>query len=159
MIFMTACWFLWTWRNKTKFEVDFKWPLDHVRVILNYSKDIEDSNYHHLHQIHHIKEIVYIHWMKCREGWIKLNKDNVCRRNHETSGCEGLFRNDDGWWIKGYTNKIDSCDALHAQMWGLYLSLDMARQDRISHLIVESDSKITVDMILDKCNMWWVRHL
>jgi len=37
------------------------------------------------------------------------------------SGCGGLFRDSNGRWIKGYTKKIGACDALHAEIWGLYL--------------------------------------
>jgi hypothetical protein len=42
------------------------------------------------------------------------------------SGCGGLFRNSNGRWTKGYAKKIGSCDVFHAEMWGLYLGLDMA---------------------------------
>jgi ribonuclease HI len=36
-------------------------------------------------------------------------------------------------------------------MWGIYLGLDMAWRENITHFIVESDSKIIVDMINDCC--------
>ncbi|MCI32919.1 ribonuclease H protein [Trifolium medium] len=38
-------------------------------------------------------------------------------------------------------------------MWGLYLGLDMAWRDHISCLIVESDSKLLIDMIMGNCNI------
>jgi hypothetical protein len=37
------------------------------------------------------------------------------------------------------------CDAFHAKLWGVYLGL------RIPQLIVESDSKILINMITDNC--------
>jgi len=43
------------------------------------------------------------------------------------------------------------CDAFHAEIWGMYLGLDMAWRDT-THLIVDNDSKILVDMITENCN-------
>ncbi|RHN63570.1 putative ribonuclease H-like domain-containing protein [Medicago truncatula] len=37
-------------------------------------------------------------------------------------------------------------------MWGMYLGLDMAWRENTTHIIVESDSKILVDMITENCN-------
>jgi hypothetical protein len=34
-------------------------------------------------------------------------------------------------------------------MWGMYLGLNFTWKEHISHLIVESDSKILIDMIMD----------
>ncbi|GAU24368.1 hypothetical protein TSUD_390770 [Trifolium subterraneum] len=75
--------------------------------------------------------------------------DGASKNGGEVAGCGGLFRDSDGRWIKGYTKKIGTCDALHVEMWGLYLGLDMAWREHFSHLIVESDSKILIDMISD----------
>jgi len=38
-------------------------------------------------------------------------------------------------------------------MWGLYLGLDMAWREGISHLIIESDSKVLIDMVTDNCKI------
>ncbi|GAU47866.1 hypothetical protein TSUD_404370 [Trifolium subterraneum] len=92
-------------------------------------------------------------WTKPPDGWIKLNSDGACKGNNGISGCRGLFRNSDGRWIKGYTKKIESCGSFHAEMWGLYLGLDMAWRDHISYLIVESDSKLLIDMITGNCTI------
>jgi len=122
-------------------------------VIQNYSKNIEERTYQHLHRNPQNKEIIHIGWKKPPEGWIKLNIDGAFKGSNEASGCGGLFRNLDGRWIKGYIKKIGSCDALHAEMWGVYLGLEMAWRDHIPQLIVESDSKLLIDMITYKCNL------
>jgi len=44
------------------------------------------------------------------------------------------------------------CDSFHAEMWGMYLGLDLAWRETTTHLIMESDSKILVDMITENCN-------
>ncbi|MCI25003.1 ribonuclease H protein, partial [Trifolium medium] len=86
------------------------------------------------------------------EGWIKLNSDDACKENNNISWYGDLFRNLDGRWIKGYA-KIGSCNSFHAEMWGLYLDLDMALRYHISYLIVESHSKLLIDMITVNCNI------
>jgi len=97
-----------------------------------------------------VKDTIYIGWKRPQEGWIKLNSDGACKDLGHISGCGGIFRDADGKWIKGYTKKIGACDALHAEMWGLYLGMEMAWREHIDHLIVESDSKILINMISDK---------
>jgi hypothetical protein len=38
-------------------------------------------------------------------------------------------------------------------MWGLYPGLDMAWRESLSHLIVESDSMVFIDMVTNNCNI------
>jgi ribonuclease HI len=47
--------------------------------------------------------------------------------------------------------KIGVCDALHAKMWGLYLGLELAWRDGVSHLCLEGDSKLLIDMVTNNC--------
>ncbi|MCI33761.1 receptor-like kinase, partial [Trifolium medium] len=60
----------------------------------------------------------------------------------EVLGCGGLFHDSDGHWIKGYFKNIGACNALNA---------DMVWRERISHLIVESNFKILIDMVSYNC--------
>jgi len=83
----------------------------------------------------------------------ELNCDGACKGNGEHAGCDGLLRQSNGTWIKGFSRKIGACDALHAEMWGLYLGLDMTWREGISHLIVESDSKVLIDMVTNNCKI------
>jgi ribonuclease HI len=49
--------------------------------------------------------------------------------------------------MKSYFKKIGVCDAFHVELWGMYLCLDMAWKERIPQLIVESDSKILINIV------------
>ena len=55
----------------------------------------------------------------------KLNGDSACKGGGESSSCGGLFRSSDGRWLKGYIRKVGVCDALHVELWGMYLGLEM----------------------------------
>jgi hypothetical protein len=79
-----------------------------------------------LHRNVNHKETIYVNWKKPLDEWIKLNSDGAPKGGGDTSRCGGLFRNYDGRWIKGYIKKIGACDALHDEMWGMYLDLDLA---------------------------------
>jgi ribonuclease HI len=144
---MTTCWFLWKWRNKSIFEDDFQQPNNPILAIHNFTRGMDLCSTQLPHPNIQRKETIYIGWKKPPEGWIKLNSDGACKRGGESSGCGGLFRNSDGRWIKGYFKKIGVCDAFHAELWGMYLGLDMAWKERIPQLIVESDSKILIDIV------------
>jgi ribonuclease HI len=98
-----------------------------------------------------MKETIYIGWKSPFEHWIKLNSDGACKGSGEYSGCGDLFRDSKGRWINGYIRKIGVYDALHAEMWGMYLRLEMAWREHISQLIVESDSKILIDIVTENC--------
>jgi ribonuclease HI len=67
-------------------------------------------------------------------------------------GCGGLIQDSNGTCLKGYVRKIGSCDTLHIEMWGMHIGMNLARRQWITHLQVESDSKVLVDMVIENCN-------
>ncbi|GAU30478.1 hypothetical protein TSUD_18580 [Trifolium subterraneum] len=69
------------------------------------------------------KDTIFIGWNQPQEGWIKLNCDGTHKSSTNMSGCEGLFRDSN------------------------------ARRQGITHLQVESDSKVLVDMVTKQCNV------
>jgi len=96
----------------------------------------------------------YFHWLEdTPEGWVKLNCDGVHKSSVSLSGCGGLLRDSNVNCLNNYARKIGSCDALHVEMWGMYIGVDMARRQGITHLQVESDSKVLVNMVTGKCNI------
>jgi len=52
--------------------------------------------------------------------------------------------------LKATRKKIGTCDALCAEMWGMYLGMQLAWRQGFHNLQVESDSKTLVDMITRK---------
>ncbi|MCI18492.1 non-LTR retroelement reverse transcriptase [Trifolium medium] len=97
-------------------------------------------------------DTIYIGWKCPHEGWIKLNCDGAHKSLVNLSGCGGLLRDSSGTCLNSYARKISSCDALHAEMWGMYIGMDLTRRQGITHLQVESDSKVLVHMVTGNCN-------
>lgn len=99
---MTICWNLW------------KRPSNLVLVIKKIVKDIEDCKMEPQFKGALTRDTICIGWKRPQEGWIKLNFDDACKDKGAIARCSGLLR--DSNWIKGYVKKIDSCDALTAEM-------------------------------------------
>ena len=60
--FMTTCWYLRNWRNKSIFEIGFQRPCNPTLLIQKFTREIED-NTELVHKSPHQKETVYIGWV------------------------------------------------------------------------------------------------
>jgi ribonuclease HI len=126
---------------------------EHIKKLtfLKILKTVEDIVKYTQHPLNiHQSNTVFIGWKSPQDGWIKLNCDGAYKDSLGLAGCGGLFRNSEGRWIKGYARKIGTCDALSAEMWGMYLRMQLAWRYGFHQLHVESDSKTLVDMITGK---------
>ena len=61
-----------------------------------------------------------------------------------------LIRDSCGKWIKGYMRYIGISTSIIAEFWALRDSLTLASQLGITHLAVELDAKVVVDLILSR---------
>ncbi|GAU10638.1 hypothetical protein TSUD_421140, partial [Trifolium subterraneum] len=152
-IFMVACWHIWTWRNKSIFEEGFQRPNDPSQAILKMVTEIDRYGHTLPNERYRQLETIYIGWKHPQGEWIKLNCDGAYKESMGLAGCGGLFRDSNGRWLKGYAQKIGACDALHAEMWGMYTGMQMARRQGFTHIIVESDSKLLIDMVTGSCKL------
>ena len=65
-------------------------------------------------------------------------------------GGEGLIRDSCGRWIKGYMRYFGINTSIIAEFWALRDGLTLASQLGITHLAVELDAKVVVDLILSR---------
>jgi len=64
-----------------------------------------------------------------------------------------LFWDSDDQWLKEYTQKIGACDTLKVKMWGIYTWVQITRRQGYINLIVETDSKFFIDMVIESCKL------
>ncbi|MCH79341.1 ribonuclease H protein, partial [Trifolium medium] len=117
------------------------------------SMEIDRCVHTHLDGWTHRNDIIFIGWKQPQEGWFKLNCDGAHKSSIHLSGCGGLLRNNNGICVSSFARKIGSCDALQAEVWGMYIEMDLARRRGITHIQVESDSKVLVDMVTGNCKV------
>ncbi|KAF7816991.1 ribonuclease H [Senna tora] len=103
IIFSTACSFIWEWRNKLINNEDFRYPTSPHSSIITAARAQNKALGNPLSRVDVDPHCEKALWKVPERGWIKVNIDGaVCRRNM-VAGCGGLFRNDDGKWLHGFT--------------------------------------------------------
>ena len=98
-----------------------------------------------------------VHWCRPMAGCFKLNVDGASRGNPGHSGGGGIIRNHRGEMIKAFSNYYGVCTNMVAEFRaleeGLFLAIELGLE--LSELVVESDSKVLVEMLKkSKCDQW-----
>lgn len=124
--FMVTAWFLWQWYNKSIFEEGFRRPHNYVETITNYVADITNTSllHHHNYRI----DTALVRWNCPANGWFMLNIDGASKGDATDAGCGGLLRDATGRWIKGFARRIETCTTLLADMWRMWIGVEMAYQ-------------------------------
>jgi len=68
--------------------------------------EIEIFEYTRLTRRRRQKETIYIGWKHPHKEWIKLNCDEAYKGSMNIAGCGVIFRDLDGQWLQGYTQRI-----------------------------------------------------
>jgi hypothetical protein len=50
--------------------------------------------------------------------------------------CGEFYRDSNDRRLKGNTQRIGTCDALHAKMWGMYRGVQIAREQGFNYIII-----------------------
>lgn len=79
--------------------------------------------------------------------WVKGNIDGSVRRELG----EGIFRNDFGQWVGGFSSNIGSSSVLMAELWGIFTDLQLAWDMKFTKFWVESDSEVAVRLVVKGC--------
>ena len=101
--------------------------------------------------IHVAKNIYKIKYLTFKRPYKHFN-NNRCVLPWVIQGRQGggLIRDSYGRWIKGYMRYIGITTSIIAEFWALRDGLTLASQLGITHLAVELDAKVVVDLILSR---------
>lgn len=86
-------------------------------------------------------------WAKPPAGWLKLNVDGSVAVTSGQAGCGGVLRDHQGCWKGGFMYKIGTCSVAEGEEWGVLQGLCMASRLGVRKLILECDSKTTIDIL------------
>lgn len=90
-----------------------------------------------------------ISWKKPEPCWCKVNTDGMVL-DTALSGCGGVIKGDQGEWLRGFSCKLESCNAKIAEMWGILEGMKLAWETGFKKVIVESDAEQVVGEINTK---------
>lgn len=129
---------MWTWRYISIFDDEFHRPMIQTHEIIKMAKEIERWKVHHLTGRPQQMDIVFVGWKRVREWWIKLNSDNAHKSLINLSECGGLLR---------------EINVMPYMLWcgGMYMGIVVAHQKGITHLQVENNNKVLVEMLNGYC--------
>ncbi|KAL3527564.1 hypothetical protein ACH5RR_012220 [Cinchona calisaya] len=92
---------------------------------------------------------IYIAWQHLPESVIKLNTNGVSHGNPGAAGAGGVFRNQSGDWVFGFSRAVRIATNSFTEAWAIRDGLCFAGQKNFHSFIVESDSKYILDLVTD----------
>ena len=95
-------------------------------------------------------ELCYVKWKLAQEGWFTLNTDGSAKGNPRLTGAGGLVRDQNGRWLNGFCIELGFTPNIVAELWGLIEGLKLATRMQISHLQIELNAKVFIDMLLNE---------
>lgn len=145
--FAIHVWWIWRWQNDAIFR-DKRLTIDQKIQWLKQTEHEITKAFSKPQVVgtgtgHHVEETVQ--WKKPPLGWIKLNVDGSCVQATGVAACGGLIRDHQGRWLRGFMHNIGSCSTVEAEAWAVMQGLNVAVQLGVRNIVVESDSKETID--------------
>ncbi|KAL7214682.1 hypothetical protein ACSBR1_026965 [Camellia fascicularis] len=144
-IFIVALWRVWTNRNKKIFENKNFNSFESVKFIFEFSLEIHMAFSRSI--VTPKKSSVLIRWIPPFASLIKLNSDGCLRESLGIGGFGGLFRDEQGAWISGYYDRIESRSSLEAELWAVYKGLIILLQRGLTKVVIETDAEQVVQLL------------
>ncbi|XP_061998871.1 uncharacterized protein LOC133716160 [Rosa rugosa] len=144
-LFIYICWFIWKWRNKSIFDTNFQKPHNAASVIIHYISEWANGNMKP--RGNSIMRTEMLSWLKPSPGHFKLNVDGS-RTHSGLIGAGGVIRDNDGNWTYGFMRNLGNGEVLKAEAWGLMTGLSIARELGITHIEVETDSAVLMQLMM-----------
>ncbi|XP_070013603.1 uncharacterized protein [Nicotiana sylvestris] len=94
--------------------------------------------------IHKIR--IKIRWQRPPKGWFKINVDDS--HNNFNSSLRGVFRDNNGHWIVGFTKNIEVIGSLEAELKAIKKGLKTAHKWNLFPLQIEIDYAEAIEAIV-----------
>ncbi|KAL4355559.1 hypothetical protein GQ457_06G006150 [Hibiscus cannabinus] len=102
-------------------------------------------------------------WSNPKPGWLRLNVDGFVSPNTGIATIGGLLRDNAGNFIFGFSKFIGCVNNLYAELWSLYIGLQLAWDYGIEYLRVQTDCKQVLQLLQDphveSCSISLVRSI
>ncbi|GKV36559.1 hypothetical protein SLEP1_g44676 [Rubroshorea leprosula] len=144
-LFLSTIWVIWKSRNALIFN-DKKTP-PHV-LFQQASSLARDTNLVLATNIPSSPRVPrWVRWFPPDFPFFKLNTDGAMNHATGQASAGGLIRDHGGRWIHGFAINIGPQSSYTAEIWGCHSGLRLALELGISHLVLEMDSLLAVQLI------------
>ncbi|WJZ85140.1 hypothetical protein VitviT2T_004692 [Vitis vinifera] len=99
---------------------------------------------------HGLRPLRYFSWHRPDAGWVKLNFDGSFKGRTGRAGGGGLLRDAQGSFIAAFATPLDTSNSLIAEIGALEGGLRLALKLNVERILIEGDSKITIEMLNGK---------
>ncbi|KAK8475931.1 hypothetical protein V6N12_056672 [Hibiscus sabdariffa] len=145
--FPSLLWQLWKRRNELVFSATCLPLADVYRISVTcavYFADICAPT-----RSHSTPTITYHQWRQPSLGWLCLNADVSLSSIDGVGTIGGVLRDSFGTWLQGYCKCIGKTSTIQAELWGIYVGLQIAWSFGTDRLVVQSDSSQAIKLMLD----------
>ncbi|KAK8581491.1 hypothetical protein V6N12_071712 [Hibiscus sabdariffa] len=98
--------------------------------------------------------IVYHQWKKPAPGWLCLNTDASISTPDGVRTIGGALRDSFGAWIRDYCKCIGKASTIQAELWSIYVELQVTWSFGTVRLVIQSDSsQAIIKLVLDPSAM------
>ncbi|KAF7834439.1 WEB family protein [Senna tora] len=86
-------------------------------------------------------------WIPPEANMFKVNVDGSCWENDMSISCGGIIRDAEKRWVMGFAKNLGKGNVLLAEMWGIRMGLQIARNNGLSNITIETDSLAAIKLI------------
>ncbi|XP_024634865.1 uncharacterized protein [Medicago truncatula] len=145
ILFAASLWWIWRHRNSMCLS-DEAMPLN--RLTWNIMTSVNEVKLC-FHQQHPVAESVrHIRWNNNNFDCAILNVDGSCIGSPTRTSFGGLFRNNAGFYLLGFSGSLpSSADILEAKLSAIFHGLTLALDNGIEELVCYSNSLLSINLI------------
>lgn len=153
ILFCTALWWIWRWRNCYVFWRSNDIPVD-VGGFLKVRVEETKRSLLNLEDCHstapHRRIERYISWQAPPFGWYAMNTDGAAKGCPGPAGGGAIIRNQHGSFISAFAGYFGHCNSFKAEITALVSGLDLARDLQIRNLVIQVDNLACVQALTSK---------
>ncbi|KAE8693093.1 hypothetical protein F3Y22_tig00110819pilonHSYRG00319 [Hibiscus syriacus] len=90
-----------------------------------------------------------IMWQPPPESWVCLNTDASINPSTGFNSVGGAIRSHAGTWLIGFHKSIGITTPLQAELWGIFIGLQVAWEQGYERLQVQSDNSQAIQLLND----------
>lgn len=99
--------------------------------------------------------IKIVNWFKPNFNFLKLYVDGFSKGNTSTAGGDGILRDHMGYVLMSYPEFYGQSSNNYAKGIAILLGIQWCHWNNLNQVIVESDSMLTIQMIMEEIHISW----